>query len=113
MLGDRNSGLVNPDLSPRPALRSFEMASRWLTTTNYSAVVAQFTNIKGYEFRRTRTGNRVWVLWSANGADQPITLPVVPLLISRVAADGSEEVVVTSGQLFTVGKAPVYVEMTP
>ena len=113
MLGDRNSGLVNPDLSLRPAFRSFEMASRWLTSINYSAVVSQYPNVKGYEFRRTSSGNRVWVLWSTNGLDSQITLPVAPLLISRVAVDGSEEVVVPSGQSLTVGRAPVYVEMTP
>lgn len=113
MFGDRNSGLINPDLSPRPAFRSFEMATRWLASTSYSAAVSQFTNVRGYEFRRTRNSNRVWLLWSANGSDQPITLPAVPLLISRVAADGSEEVVSPSGQSLTVGIAPVYVEMTP
>ena len=115
MIGYQNSGLVNPDLSPRPAHRAFEMASRWLTPTNYSAAVTQFTDVKGYEFRRTRNGNRVWVLWSTRGAAEfvDITLPAVPLLISRVGEDGSEEVVVPSGQALTVGIAPVYVEMTP
>jgi hypothetical protein len=113
MLGDRNSGLVNPDLSPRPAFRSYEMASRWLGATNFSAVISQYTLVKGYEFRSIRNARRIWLLWSANGSNQPITLPAVPLSIGRVSIDGSEEAVIPTGQSLTVGVAPIYVEMAP
>jgi hypothetical protein len=82
VLGWRNSGLLNPDLSPRPAYTAFQFARSELGDAAYTgdittADIGGVSGVKGYKF--SRDNRRIWVLWSLDGITHSITLSTVPL----------------------------------
>jgi hypothetical protein len=82
VLGWRNSGLLNYDLSPQLAYTSFNFAIRELTDTRYASVILPTdiggaTGIMGYKF--IRNDRNVWVLWSMDDSPHTISLASVPL----------------------------------
>jgi hypothetical protein len=77
--GWRNSGLLNSDLSPRPAFTALKFARNELKDATWLRNVDEYTGVKGYEFKRD--GRLIWVLWSLDGKTHLITLSEVPLAI--------------------------------
>jgi hypothetical protein len=77
VLGWRNSGLLNSDLSPRPAYTAFQFARSELRNATWMRNVTEYTGVKGYEFQRSE--RRIWGLWSLDGGTHSISLSDVPL----------------------------------
>ena len=76
-LGWCNSGLLNPDLSPKPAYDAFRAARSELQDARLVREIIHYPGVKGYVFDR---GDRqVWMMWSLDGADHAVTLPMVQL----------------------------------
>jgi hypothetical protein len=102
-LGWRNSGLLNPDLSPRPAYEAYRASRSELQDARLLREITEYTGVKGYGFDR---GDRqVWLMWSLDGADHAVTLPFAPY----AALDVFGSPLVASSTI-TVTLAPVYVE---
>jgi hypothetical protein len=102
--GWRNSGLLNFDFSTRPAYTAFQFARSELRDASFSRDIADFTDVKGYEF--TRGGQKIWMLWSLDGNPHSIFLPAVPL--AAWDAMGSAVPVVDP---MTLDLKPLYLEM--
>jgi hypothetical protein len=103
VLGWRNSGLLNPDLSPRPAFDAFRAARAELRDARLLGEIAGYPGVKGYAFNR---GDRqVWLLWSLDGADHAVTLPFIPSAVFDVFGSS-----LGVSSTMTVTLAPVYVE---
>ena len=106
VLGWENSGLLNPDLSPRPAYTAFQFAQSELRDATWVRDVTEYPGVKGYEFQRG--DRRIWVVWSLDGSTHSVTLPGVPLAIYHF--DGSPIPAVGS---LTVESEPIYLELRP
>ena len=104
--GWQNSGLLNPDLSSRPAYTAFKFARNELRDAVWLRDVAEYSGVKGYEFQRG--DRRIWVLWSLDGASHLVNLPGVPLAIYHV--DG---VSISPVGSLTVTLEPLYLEWGP
>ncbi len=110
--GWRNSGLLNADLSPRPAYHAFNFAQSTLRDSNYlgpltGADLSDPTGIQGHKFDR---GDRIiWVLWSQDGSARSVSLaPGAPLTIHD--AMGNPEV---PANPMIVDLTPRYLEWKP
>ncbi len=78
-LGWRNSGLLNEDLTTRPAYDAFVLARNTLKDATFVREVDEFVatdQVFGYEFQVE--GGTIWVLWSLDGAPRDIDLPGIP-----------------------------------
>jgi hypothetical protein len=106
VLGWENSGLLNPDLSPRPAYTAFQFSRSELRDATWLRDVTEYTGVKGYEFQRG--DHRIWVVWSLDGGTHSISLPGVPLAIYHV--DGTPIPPVGS---LTLTLEPLYLEWSP
>lgn len=78
-LGWRNSGLLNTNLTPRPAYTAFQVAAKKLVGALEPRKITEFNGVKGYEWH-TANG-RVWLLWSLDGSTHSIPLPSTPRAI--------------------------------
>lgn len=112
-LGWRNSGLLDADLSPRPAFTAYKFARDTLQDAAYVRTLTEFTNVAGYEFQRD--GRRYWILWTKNGDPQMITLPGVPssawdALGAPVSLSGSAA---NTNPLTAITMNPLYLEWNP
>jgi hypothetical protein len=107
-LGWRNSGLLNSDLTPRPAYTAYAFARGELRdATNLGSVaksdVGGTAGIKGYKFNR---GDRkVWVLWSLDGGNHLAQFSGTPLAVYDYLGVSS-----TPSSSQVVMTAPLYVE---
>ncbi len=77
----RNSGLLNPDLTPRPAYDSLQVARQRLANASYigpitASDISPLTDLIGYKF--IRAGSEVWVVWSAGGVLRTVNFASVP-----------------------------------
>ncbi len=105
VFGWRNSGLLNPDLSPRPAYTAFHFARSELRDASFTRDINEFPGIiRGYEFNRG--GQKIWILWSLDGSSHFISLPAVPL--AAWDAMGSAVPIADS---MTIDLKPLYLEM--
>jgi hypothetical protein len=100
MLGWRNSGLLQPDLTPRHAYRAFKLASDMLGRAEYSAKYVD-NNLEGYEFRKG--GQRILVLWSKNSNAYPHNLQ--PSRMYNAVGNAVDP--------SNIGPNPVYLEFNP
>jgi hypothetical protein len=75
----RGSGLLNPDLSPRPAYTAFQFARHELGGAVYRRELSNYQGVKGYEYRRD--SRLVWLVWSLNGESHTISLLETPLAV--------------------------------
>jgi hypothetical protein len=106
VLGWRNSGLLNADLSPRPAYTAFKIARRELRDAVFVGEITEYAGVMGYKFQR---GNRrIWVLWSLDGNPHSITLSSVPL-----AAWDALGVSVIPASSMNITLNPLYLESDP
>ncbi len=108
-IGVRCSGLLNSDLSTKPAYEAYKFAYSKLSDATFVQQILTYDQVMGYEYRLSN--RKLWVLWSKDGADHAITLPKMPLVINKVGADGIavQETNITS---LTVGMSPYFIEFT-
>jgi len=105
VFGWRNSGLLNTDLSPKPAYDAYSFAYKKLATSNSVEEKADYgSNVKEYVFQND--GKTLWVVWSLNGANQTVTLPQIPTGIWDMY--GNPQTI--NGTSFTVTLLPHYIE---
>jgi hypothetical protein len=109
VLGWRNSGLLNSDLSPRPAYTAFQFASSELRDTGFEREISEYAGVKGYEFQRG--DRRIWVIWSFDGTTHTISLPGVPLAGWRVVDTSVTPVTPVASMNVTLN--PLYLEWNP
>jgi hypothetical protein len=103
VLGWRNSGLLNADLSSKPAYEAFRAARSELQNAQPLREITEYAAVKGYVFDG---GDRqVWMMWSLDGGDHVLTLPFTPHAVVSVLGNS---LVVSS--MLTVTMSPVYVE---
>ncbi len=110
-LGWRNSGLLNADLSGRPALTAYQFARNEIVNATFignvsSADTSGSTGIKGYKLNR---GDRiVWILWSLDGEPRSVILPGVPLAAWDVMGNS-----LAPSSVMAVSASPIYLEWNP
>ena len=101
------TALLEPDLDLLPAFKTYKFTASSLKDAVFNREITEFPDVMGYEFDR---GDRlVWVLWSLDGNDQPITLLGTPLSVYEIATDGSPTSLSPSTSL-NVTLAPLFVE---
>ncbi len=81
--GWRYTGLVYPDLTPKPAYRAYRTAAEWMGDVRYVAPVTTYEGITGYLFARFETNAQIQVLWSTDGNPRNITLPAGAVAYNR------------------------------
>ncbi|MFQ5615845.1 MAG: hypothetical protein ACE5GO_05225, partial [Anaerolineales bacterium] len=111
--GWRNSGLLNPDLSTRPAYDAYALARSTLKNATLLRTITEYhdpNNVFGYEF--SIDGRRIWVVWVLDGSSQTIALPASSSSVSAWDALGVS-VDVSSGNLAIGALNTVYVEWIP
>ena len=111
VLGWRNSGLLNGDLSPRPAYTAFQFARSELRDAAFAgditgSDIGGASGVKGYKFNRG--DRRIWVLWSLDGASHSITLSSLPLTAWDALGNS-----VTPAVSMNVSLNPLYLEWNP
>ena len=103
VMGWNNSGLLNADLSPRPAYTALQFSRSELRNATWVRDVNEYTGVKGVEFQRG--DRRIWVLWSLDGAEHGISLDASP----RAVFDVFGITFLASNQL-TITLEPIYIE---
>lgn len=103
VLGWRNSGLLNSDLTPRPAYTAFAFARGKLEDATLVRAISEYNDISGYEFNTNN--RRIWLIWSLDELSSIITLPGTPLAIYDTL--GQE---LTLSTQLEVGVMPLFVE---
>jgi hypothetical protein len=106
VLGWRNSALLNPDRSPRPAYQAFATSAKILRDARPSREINEYEYVKGYEY--TRGPDYIWVLWSLDGNVHMVDLDTIPAEIYDVMGNP----VVPSNPL-RVGYTPLYLKWRP
>ena len=106
VLGWHNSGLLNADLSPRPAYTAFQFARSELRDATWVRDVTEYTGVKGYEFQRV--DRRIWVLWSLDGTTHSINLSGLPLAAWDALGNS-----VSPSVSMNVDLNPLYLEWNP
>jgi hypothetical protein len=98
----KNSGLLYPDLTPKPAYYAYKTASGFLSAVDYVGPVASYpSGIQGYTFRQQDRSGYVDVIWSKSTVLVPVTLPVGVSAYTRYNEDLLPPI--------QIGNAPVYV----
>ena len=106
VLGWRNSGLLKPNLSVRPAYTALQFGRNELQDASWVRDITKYTGVKGYEFQRS--GRRIWVLWSLDGNIHSLTLPDVPLAGWSDLGNS-----ISPAASMDIGLDPVYLEWNP
>jgi hypothetical protein len=106
LLGWRNSGLLNDDLSPRPAYHAYDFAQDILRYATFNRSIDEYPHVKGYAF--TRGGAPVWVLWSLDLNPHQISLPWAPTEAYSVSGQP-----LPAGQAVIVTADPIYLKGQP
>ncbi|MBU4352881.1 MAG: hypothetical protein KJ939_07435 [Nanoarchaeota archaeon] len=107
LLGWRNSGLLNADLTLRPAYTAFQFARNELRDAGFVREITEYAGIKGYEFNRG--DRRIWLLWSLDGNSYPVTPSPAPL----VACDALGQCTTNPSLPIAVTLDPLYLEFNP
>ena len=104
--GWRHTGLLLPDLTPKPVYYAYKTAATFLTSVNYEGEVTGYPlGVEGYTFHQNDNTGYVDVIWSADGATPSVTLPT-----GASAYDRYGDLIATSG-IVQVSFSPVYVRM--
>jgi len=83
LFGWRASGLLNPgDQSPFPAFEAYRFSVQQLGSVRFLRQLQAYPGVMGYEFERE--GQRIWVLWSLDGADHDVSLDASPRAVFDV-----------------------------
>jgi hypothetical protein len=106
IFGWRNSGLLNQDLSTRPAYEAYDVANEQLGGASFIQNVNTYPGIQIYEFERNN--KTIWLIWSLDGAPQTITLASTPDEVKDFRG-----VVTTPSNTFTATIYPHYLIWYP
>jgi len=107
VLGWRNSGLLNADLSSRPAYTAFQFGRNEVRDAGFVREITEYARVKGYEFNRG--DRRIWLLWSLDGISHPVTPSPAPL----VACDAQGLCTTNPSLPIAVTLNPLYLEFNP
>jgi hypothetical protein len=107
LLGWRNSGLVNADLSPRPGYIAYQFSRNELRDASFVQKITSFGGVMGYEFNRG--DRRIWVLWSRDGYTHNVTMSPAPLAVCDVLGSCSPSPALP----LAITISPVYLEFNP
>jgi len=99
-------GLLLPDFTPRPAYWAYKFMSQKLVGAQPVGALTAYPGVSGYEFSYA-DGHYLWLIWSADGTDQTLTLPGDFLR----AYDKYGAALTPSGGQLVVGWSPIYMEM--
>lgn len=100
-----HTGLLQPDLTPKPVYHAYVAAASFLASATYEEPATNYPpGIEGYIFSQRGDTGHVDVIWSADGSAQAVTLPS-----GASAYDRYGELIASSGAI-QVDYAPVYVE---
>jgi hypothetical protein len=110
--GWRNSGLLNSDLTPRPAYHAFVLAHDMLKNAAFIREVNEFASdqIFGYEFMEGM--RKFWIVWTLDGKSHDMNLQVSPIAVwdevgLPVYANGN------AGILTIEGLKTIYIDWEP
>ena len=111
VFGWRNSGLLYPNLKPRPAYKALKFSRNKLGIAIFNGDInpddiGGASGVKGYKFHRG--DHRVWLLWSLDGISHEINLADKP----QNAWDALG-VPVTPMTTMAVSEKPLYLEWAP
>ena len=121
-LGSRKYGLLNPDLSPKPAYFAFQTFSGKMSWADYVRALAPGKDgsdqIEGYEFDARFSPDRIVVAWTTDGASHILMLQSSQANVmdkfggERTVLDGDDGTV--DGRVHvSIGPSPVYVTLEP
>jgi hypothetical protein len=110
---DKNTQLLNSDLSEREGFVAYRVASQKLAGATSlgeitSADVSSTSGIRGYKF--DYHNRKTWVVWSLDGNNHGVTLTSSGTLTAITDALGNAQTVSTS---ITITRKPLYIEWTP
>jgi hypothetical protein len=99
------TGLLDQNLTPRPAYNAYKASSSFLTSAvPLGAATGYPAGIQGYSYRQAGTLQHVDVIWSADGTPLSVTLPA-----GASAYDHYGTLLATSGAV-QVDDGPVYIK---
>ncbi|MFC2037685.1 hypothetical protein ACFLYD_06940 [Chloroflexota bacterium] len=100
----RHTGLLLPDLTPKPVYRAYNTATFFLAAVTYEGPAMGYPpGIAGYAFRRNDAQEYIDVIWSVDGSVQNVALP------SEASAHDRYGGLVASSGVVQVDLSPVYV----
>jgi hypothetical protein len=88
VFGWRNSGLLNPDLSPKPAYRAYQFMSFAIKDMVFYRAIEEYANVRGYIFHNG--AQPVWIMWSLDGENHQVVLPSLPQQVTNLYGDNVE-----------------------
>lgn len=116
---DAKHGLLNPDLSPKPAFYAYQTLTAQLNGLRYERTLA-FSghgdwDLEGYSFVDT-SGRRINVIWSTSGASRSLSLAATEVRRVDLYGAVSEHLDMDDGASdgrvsVQVGPGPVYLEV--
>jgi hypothetical protein len=109
--GWRNSGLLNADLSPRPAYTAFKFARSELGEVAFTGVITaadigSVSGVNGYKFQSG--DRRIWVLWSLDGNQHLVSLASTPMAAWDALGNS-----ISPAASMNVTFSPLYLEWNP
>ncbi|MBN1537133.1 MAG: hypothetical protein JW908_10415 [Anaerolineales bacterium] len=110
---EQNTELLNADLTEREGFVAYRVACQKLAGASSlgeitGSDVSSTTGIKGYKFNyRNR---KIWVVWSLDGNNHPVTLTSSGTLVAVTDALGNPQPVSTA---LTITIKPLYIEWIP
>jgi hypothetical protein len=111
--GFRNSGLLDPSISPRPAYDAYQVLIAQLQYGKYQAPVDYGAGLEAYEFRRKL--ERVHILWAIHpSATFDVLVPDADF-IAAFDREGTplEPPLIGPDRQIAVGFSPVYIHLHP
>jgi hypothetical protein len=100
-----DTGLLNPDRSPKPAYHSYLAASERLGTAEYLSKASSYPQgIEGHTFRKMVGTGLMDLIWSPDNVQRSVSLSA-----SAKAYDRNGKLIATGGTI-SVGRSPVYVD---
>jgi hypothetical protein len=98
------TGLLRPDLSPKPAYNAFKTASSFLGTAKYEGPATIYpAGIEGYTFSRSGPMPNLDLIWSTDGASRTVVLPAGAKAYDRYGTE------ISTSAAIQVDYGPVYI----
>jgi hypothetical protein len=111
--GFRNSSLLDPSASPRPAYDAYQVLIAQLQYGKYHAPVDYGAGIESYEFKRKL--ERMHIIWAIHPASTFNVLVPDSELIAAYDRDGTllDPQLIGANRQIVVGFSPVYIHLHP
>ena len=107
VLGWRASGLINSEnRNPLPVFEAYQFIAKELREARFARSIQDYPGIQVYEFNRK--GQRVWVLWSLDGAARTLQPASPPQFIFDIFGAA-----IPTKNSITVSGMPIYLEWNP